>query len=244
MKKITTLFNEAFDIYKAKFSILAGVVAPVFILTLITSLIQPHGTDLFSSLGGIFIELVGLATLILNIFMGVALILTIDGQVNNATDAYKRSVDFFLKYLILTVIMTVIVSIGYLLLIIPGIIVTIWLAFASFVLILEKQPVVDSLKKSKAYVEGIWWDVFMRLAAMTLAICVAVLLISIVTDMLPMSMFAATFFQDFVSLLIAPFAVIYVYLLYKDVKSFKGDKVNIDSEVKTEVVVEETEGNN
>ncbi|MBI1919845.1 MAG: zinc-ribbon domain-containing protein [Geobacter sp.] len=96
---------------------------------------------------------------------------------------------------------------GFLLLVIPGIIFSVWFVFAKFILVAEGERGMDAVLKSKEYVRGRWGEVFGRL-------------------------FVIWFFETAVSsipyvgvicaLFFAPYAMIARYLLYKDVKAVRG----------------------
>ena len=51
-------------------------------------------------------------------------------------------------------------SIGLILLIIPGVIFAVWFALAMYILILENKGIMESLSKSKELVKGHFWTVF------------------------------------------------------------------------------------
>ena len=47
---------------------------------------------------------------------------------------------------------------GFLIFIIPGIIVTVWFMFASYAVIFEDQKFIGALNYSKSLVQGRWWQ--------------------------------------------------------------------------------------
>jgi type II secretory pathway pseudopilin PulG len=107
---------------------------------------------------------------------------------------------------------------GFLLLIIPGVILRVWLSLAIFVLISEDLKGMNALFRSKQWVEGYWWKVFWRLFVITL--------LSIVV-------FSPTFFlkkeigkdiiEGIISLFWSPFCLTYSFLIYEDLKKVKGE---------------------
>ncbi|MEK7084444.1 MAG: hypothetical protein AAB932_04380 [Patescibacteria group bacterium] len=54
---------------------------------------------------------------------------------------------------------------GFILLIIPGIILSLWFAFGMYAVALDEKNAVDALRMSKSLVQGRWWSVLWRLLA-------------------------------------------------------------------------------
>lgn len=63
---------------------------------------------------------------------------------------------------------------GFILLVIPGVIFSIWFAFATYAVALDNERGIAALAKSKSLVRGRWWPVFWRL--LVLGILFSVLL--------------------------------------------------------------------
>jgi hypothetical protein len=95
-----------------------------------------------------------------------------------------------------------------LLFLIPGVIFMVWFAFAQFILPNEGVKGMNALLKSKEYVKGYWVDVFGRLFI--------VWLISGAIGMVPI-------IGPILSILFMPFMMIFIYLIYEDLRSIKGD---------------------
>jgi len=68
----------------------------------------------------------------------------------------------FWRYLGFAIVMGIFLVVLYILLIIPGIIFTVYWAFASYVFIHKNTTVMGALKESKNIVRGNWWKVFWR----------------------------------------------------------------------------------
>jgi hypothetical protein len=97
---------------------------------------------------------------------------------------------------------------GFLLFLIPGVIFTVWFAFAQFIIAGEDEKGMNALLKSKEYVKEHWFDVFLRL--------LIVWLISGAIGMVPI-------IGPILSILFMPFMMIFIYLIYEDLRSVKGD---------------------
>lgn len=112
-----------------------------------------------------------------------------------------------------------IVAGGYLLLLVPGIIFSVWFFFAPFILIEEDMRGMDALLKSKAYVRGQCFPVVVRLAAMW-ALTILVTCIPFVGQLL--------------ALFLIPLSFIYSFLVYQDLKAQK-DKMTFQSSKKEKI---------
>ena len=82
-----------------------------------------------------------------------------------------------------------------------------WFFFSQFILAREDVRGMDSLLKSKEYVSGYWFDVFLRLFLLWI--------ISVVLGMIP-------FIGWLASLMFVPFMMIFIFLIYEDLKHLKG----------------------
>jgi len=97
---------------------------------------------------------------------------------------------------------------GFLLFFIPGVFFMVWFAFAVFILPNEDEKGMNAVLKSKEYVKGHEVDVFVRLFLISLASS-GVSLIPLIGSIL--------------SIIFYPFVMIFVYLIYEDLRSIKGD---------------------
>jgi hypothetical protein len=97
---------------------------------------------------------------------------------------------------------------GFLLFFIPGVLFMVWFAFAVFILPNDDEKGMNAVLKSKEYVKGYWFDIFGRLFIIWLA--------SVGVGMIPV-------LGLILSIMFFPFEMIYVYLVYEDLKSVKGD---------------------
>jgi hypothetical protein len=154
---------------------------------------------------------------IVNVFMSIAIILAIQNNALTVMESYKQSMPFFLRYIGLSIVMSVLLFLGFLILIIPGIILSVWFAFSTFVLVVERAGIIDSIKKSREYVRGHWWAVFGRILLLGLAMLVISMIISGLSVAMPFGILATALVAAF-TMLLAPFAVAYMYLMYQDLK--------------------------
>ncbi len=65
-------------------------------------------------------------------------------------------------FLLLTLLLSVLTVVGFVLFIIPGIVFAIYITFASAILVLERTKIIESIKKSFVLVQGRFWTVLHR----------------------------------------------------------------------------------
>jgi hypothetical protein len=111
------------------------------------------------------------------------------------------------SYMWVSFLFTFIVGGGFLLFFIPGLIFLVWFLFSQFVLVAEDEKGMAAILKSKEYVRGNWFGVFIRLLILWL-ISGALGFIPVVGPIL--------------SLLLVPFMMIFVKLIYDDLRESKG----------------------
>lgn len=97
---------------------------------------------------------------------------------------------------------------GYCLLILPGILFTVWFFSSQFILVTEDVRGVEALLKSREYVRGFGVEVALRLLLVWFA--------SLVVGAVP-------FIGLFLSLAFFPFLLLYHYLLFQDLRLIKGE---------------------
>ncbi len=101
----------------------------------------------------------------------------------------------------------IMITIGFALLIIPGIIVMVWLLFSKYIFIWEEKKGMQALQRSRELVKGYWWPIFGRL-------CLVGVVGALVSSIPSVGMFINLF-------IVAPFSAIYIYVLYENVKMVK-----------------------
>lgn len=110
--------------------------------------------------------LVNLVFMVVSFWVDVAGIKAIIGVVGGKTKTVKETFLFSWKILWPFSLVSILVGIiqvgGLLLLIIPGIIFSVWYGFSKFVFLNQNVGIVESLKESKKLVVGRFWNVFGR----------------------------------------------------------------------------------
>ncbi len=123
-------------------------------------------------------------------------------------DALEKGWQRVSAFIWLFTILGFIITGGFLLFLIPGLIFLVWFTFAQFILAVDDERGMNALLKSKEYVKGYWFDVFLRL--------LVIWLVSMCIGMVP-------FVGCILSLFFVPFMMIFIYLVYKNLRVVKRD---------------------
>jgi hypothetical protein len=121
-------------------------------------------------------------------------------------ETFSKALAIAPKFFAVSMLVGIVVSLGFILLIIPGIIFGVWYCFSLFILINEKTGILESMRRSKALVKGRFWAVFGRLIVFMLF----ALLGNIVFSFLPYSL-GAVVVTIFGALFLLP-----AYFLYRE----------------------------
>jgi len=131
-------------------------------------------------------------------------------------DVIKKGWSKYLSFLLVSFLAGLIIGFGFLLLIIPGIIFTIWFTFSTYAVICEDKRGFKALSRSKELVKGYWWPT----AGRVFAIIVITIPFSMGAQFIPyLGQFAFI-------ILFTPFSAIYNYLIYQNLKETKDNRIN------------------
>lgn len=217
MRSSIQLVKDAYALFRSNLVLLVSIALVPMVLSYVASLFEPaintglvEMTDWF-----IYLPLL-IVSAVASILMSVAMILAYRTPSLSFSDSYKQAMKYFWKYIILSILLSLILIVGFILFIIPGIIFSVWFAFATFVLVMENAGVIESLKRSKSYVKGKWWAVAIRLVVMSLIAFIIGIGSAAVGSMLPEMLGGLV--EVVVSILMVPYLIAFTYLLYQDVK--------------------------
>lgn len=222
LRSPTELLKEAWRVYKRQFGTLIGISAvPDVTLSLLAFLAaemtgMPMGWGEMRGLGPALVVTV-LLVAVLGAWAGGALVTTLSQKVGFVS-AYRQSARLIGPYIWIGILSGLAIMVGFILLVIPGIIVLVWLSLSIFTLVIEGARGTDALKRSKAYVEGHWWAVFGRLCLLWLLAFIVSGVSGIVSEISP---WIENTVGLFVNVLVGPFVVTYLYVLYQDLHGLK-----------------------
>jgi len=133
-------------------------------------------------------------------------------------DALKYGFKHFGPFLWVSFIAGLLIVLGYILLIIPGIIIGIILSLVTPVFILEGKYNLGALRRSRELVKGHFWPVLGRLFLLGL-ISVALSSTQYVTPDIALIQLLQTVVLMVVNFVLAFYGIIYSYLIYKDLSA-------------------------
>jgi hypothetical protein len=122
---------------------------------------------------------------------------------------FSKALRLLPRFFAVSILVGLAVGVGFVLLIIPGIIFATWFSMSMFVLVNENIGIIESMKRSKALVKGKFWPVAGKLAIFMLFTIVG----NIIFSFLPFGL-GATAVTIFGGLFILP-----GFLLYKELKT-------------------------
>ncbi len=228
LKSVSDLFNNAWKQYQEHFKILVSIML-VAGVGLYLQTIFMFVFDRPPAVNGVYAILALLATLIYiaGMLWGFSALINTVRQLEKPTDVKQAYIDakpYIWPLFVAGLFSALFTILGFVLLIIPGIIVSVWLSFVYFTTVIENKRGMEALKASKAYVEGYWWAVFGRILLVGLVIglisaAVGGLAIMIMGDNL------GTLVQNIISLAATPFVLLFQYDLYKNLRNIKSGSV-------------------
>ncbi len=241
---VGTLFTETWNLYKQKVVTLITIGVMSTLALFITGAIF----GLLSGIGQIearegflpalfifsitFINLIALV--LITIWQSAALVIAVLRADENLgpVECYKQAWKYVFKYFLVSVIFSLFLTGGFILLVIPGIYLGIALGFAPLIIIAEegKVTVWSSFKRSRFYVKNYWWPVFGRFVFLALVVLGFGILLGIIIY-LPLSLIALASKSlaeplqriggSLVDIVLTPFSFSYWILLYGYIKKIK-----------------------
>ncbi len=156
------------------------------------------------------------------VWMGAAFLFVMKPD-RGVVEAYKLAFPRLLGMLWLWFLMSLFVSGGFTLLLLPGLVFCIWFSFSWYVLVDEGLGAIDALVQSREYVRGRFFVVAGRLLAVWVGSFVISFIIALVLTLVGLQ-FVAVFICSFVGL----FPIIYSYTLYQSLRA-QPDVVRVDA---------------
>lgn len=234
MTPVGRLLSGSWNFYKNHFAALFSLVVIFFIvnaLPLLSRVFPEENQRLMSSTFTLVSGIIG-------VIVGIAIIAFVIDNGNTpggAINALTRGRQLFWQYFWAGILVGLVVGGGFLLLIVPGIVMCIMLAFTSYVLVGEGKRGLSALAQSWHYVKGHGWPVFGRLFVLGIIYLLPLMILgflfddfsSVTTDPSDSSYATASIpsvlATSFIVALWEPFAVIYMFMMYNELKQMKGD---------------------
>ncbi len=229
MRGPVVLIKDAFAYFQQHLGLFLGIYAVPMVLVFALSIAMesmfggvedasmPSGSEVGAELA------VLLVVVAVSIAASLALLRAVLQPTETIESAYRYALAHFFPFLYLSVLVGLATMLGFIFLIVPGVILFVWFMFAQFLFVEKGMRGTDAMKASRELVRGMWWPVFGRLvawlAASILVIGLAGMLGGVVSGG---STLIAEAVVNAVSLVLAPIAFSYLSFLYADLKKLKG----------------------
>lgn len=220
------LLNGAWGVFTTNPKLFLGIYAIPWVVTaLYTFVVEAQGGEevLFQTSQGIVVFLAALAVMMLvNIFAGIAMIKAVaDPQSSTVGNTFAVAKRYFVPYVVVAILVGLVTMVGFILLIIPGILFAVWFSFTYYMVLLEEKRGTDAMKASRELVRGHWWGVFGRFLFITLVAIVAGGVVGgfLGAAVATFSEIAGVIVASAIQFVLVPVSVAYGYLMYKDLST-------------------------
>jgi len=147
-----------------------------------------------------------------------------NGLNGSPKESFKAAKPLIFSYVWLSILTAILVMLWSLLLIIPGIIFSVFYSLAVYAFIFENKRGMDAIKRSKELIKNYWWSVAGRIFGLSFLIWLVTMIISIPGNMSPEGSWFFNFWGVVVqifSFLIGPIALLFSYKIYRDLINIK-----------------------
>jgi hypothetical protein len=224
MQSISSLTTGAWQLYKENFKTLFLILLVPAVLSGIAGFFEPFPNQVQSTAEASVYFFFLVSSLVISIAMTIALVHKLDDTSLDAKSAYQKGWQQLLKYIGFSIVLTIVLLVAFILLIIPGIWLSVSFTFAIFFLLLKGASIIDSLKMSFNLVKGKWWGVLGQLLVLGLLCLLFVIGLNMVSSVIGalVGEDGAYAFTSAVSYFLAPYSMGYMYLLFKSMEQKQG----------------------
>jgi len=229
------LFSKSWKEYKKNFKLFFKIFllfslipSAIFILLIIISGEITNNPNLL---------IASLPLMILNIIMTISLIyIALQRKNLSFKQSIKGGLHYFWKYIGLSLLLFICLIPLFLLLIIPGLIFSIYWSFSPYILMNENTGIWESMKKSKSIVKGKWWKVFGYVLLLGIIVGVISLIFSTPKNILDnlsnfpkgieysVIYFITNIIKSFAILIITPLTILFYKNFYFDLRKKISNK--------------------
>jgi len=223
----TAILGEAWDLYKAHWRHLLPIAFVVYLVLSLFTLLLALLLGWVGAIAGAFVSLAG--TFWLQGALVVAIEDVRDGRADlSISETLSRVRPRMNPLAIGGILASIAITIGFILLIVPGLVLLTWWLFIVPVIMLEGQSATDSFGRSRELVRGNGWNVFGLIVLTIVILVVAGIIIGIILLFLPdevgqylSNVIANTLFSPFVA---AAWTLAYYHLRDAQTAAAPGDQ--------------------
>lgn len=221
LKSSIDLLKESVSIYKNKFGSFLLASLPILVAMGLLSLMTliPSGYFIFVA------PIVIIVSIILSVLSTSSILFVISNRekVISFSEIIYGGFSKLLSVVWITIISSLVIFGGSVLLIIPGLIFSIWFSLSLVVLFAEDKRGMDALLSSKEHIKGYWGNVAWRLFVFGFIVAILsviiMFLLSFISELLGIK---SDFLSSLLSIILTPLTFIYSYLLYENLKKLKN----------------------
>lgn len=157
--------------------------------------------------------------------------------------AYMQAWKYFWRYVLIFLMVFILVGLGFVALVIPGLVLLVWFSQVFFIAAFENLGGKKALVRSKKLVQGYWWTILERFLFWLVAILVFNLLLVLPLIILSLAGLPGivlgvaqglvTLISLIANFIIIPVGTIYTYLMYKNIRVIKDKTPNAFDDMET-----------
>ena len=247
------IITKSIDLYKKNWKLFLKYAFLYFVLVFIPLLLQtfflPETKDKFEQISVFSVEVmgyfaIGLVGFVILLWALAAFVQAIarrykEKEHHSFLNQFEEASKILLPLIFVSILTKILIGISTLALIIPGLIVSIWLFFASYEVILSGKSGWSAIKGSKKLVTHRWWRVFWRIVAPQLYFVIFLVIAQMIFQFLftlivgnefIVSVLISLLVMLFLPLLISSIVILYIELKRNPVEDPKPhpdpDKIN------------------
>ena len=225
--------KNAFKYHRRRFKVISGIVALPITFYLVATISHSFSVTYFWGGTFTFFGFVAMIFAVLAIYQAM-----VDGSEQEILACYKKGAKKFFNFLWLVILMSFVMLGGYLLAIIPGIILSVWLSLSVIIFFAEGERGLRALVKSRNYVRDYWWPILGRSLFLGLLMSIisfglmGILGLFSYQNPVDFSRNVASEWANFFRLVIVlvfllPFQISFIYSLYLQLKKIKTNDSSV-----------------
>ena len=208
------LFSESWRVYKERFVVLIELLILPMVLIGVGELLLSYGIPwLF----------LGLILMAIGYVMAIAAYTGVIFSLSKGIgvgESYRSGFAIFWPAIWIGLLVYFSVVGGMILLIIPGIVFSIWFMFGNYVLVVEGKRGGNAMSQSREYVRGYWWPLFGRYLLLGIPMGAIFMIVYFPTFFI-LGRVAGIFVSFALITLFTSFSLVYIYTLYKNIIAIK-----------------------
>lgn len=164
LSPLGTLFKGTWLAYRSHFVVLTEIMLIPLVSAVIAYSVSTSGTlVLATGFWPVFtVVILTLAHFSVQVLAYAALICCMRGNLG-LYDSLRNALHRFLPFLTITLLASLASLVGFALLVVPGVLATVWFSLAGYTLIFEERKVVAALLRSRTLIQGHFFPVLLRL---------------------------------------------------------------------------------